>query len=87
MHALGGFLIAGFLLWLVAFEVPASIRPRVPRLVLAVLLALIIGVLWEIFEYVFGISGASEHGLDTILDLGADVGGALIGYLVFKRYG
>lgn len=47
---------------------------------------IIVGTVWEIFEYVSGVSLIDEHFLpDTLLDYGMDVVGVLLGYGIVKN--
>jgi hypothetical protein len=88
MHFLGGFILASIALWIVAYEVPVGLRPKVNRLAAAVLMALIVGILWEIFEYVAGITkGEAGYWQDTLKDITMDVVGGLAAYLVFNTHG
>lgn len=52
----------------------------------SVLFALVVGLVWEVFEYTAGVS-QSEPGfvLDTIIDLCMDVFGGSVGYFISKK--
>ncbi len=52
-----------------------------------ILIALVVGVAWEIFEYIFDIGGSNfmSYQLDTVKDLFDDmIGGAIAGYIAKK---
>lgn len=87
MHFLGGFFIALGILWFVRFEVPISIRHRVPLFFTTLIGVLLVGVAWEVFERVFGAYGAVNYVFDTTIDLMMDVVGMLVAYVIFVRYG
>jgi hypothetical protein len=83
MHFLGGVAVGAFMVW---------VRDRfVPHLgvSIAVLLGLLaVGVSWEIFEWFAKAPTESDYVIDTAIDLGMDVIGAVlvIGmYFVWKR--
>lgn len=81
MHFLGGLSLGVFLIWV--FHVSGMFGQRAPNRRQAFLTSLvsiaIIGVGWEIFEYVAGISTAEQnYALDTATDLVADMAGALL---------
>jgi hypothetical protein len=53
-------------------------------IVFITLLALAIGLLWELFEYTSGLTrGIPNYWADTLSDLGNDVGGALIAWVTY----
>lgn len=88
MHFLGGLICAAIVLWFVAYEVPPGLRSKVNRLALTVIATLIIGILWEIFEYKTGITkGEIGYWQDTIHDIGMDLAGGLAAYLLLKDHG
>jgi hypothetical protein len=88
MHILGGFIIGSIALWLVAYEVPISIRLKINRLLVAILVTLVIGIAWEIFEYQVGITkGEPGYWFDTVHDVIDDVIGGLMAYLALNRHG
>lgn len=86
MHFLGGFFIAGGALWFLRFEVPVGFRARVPVFVTTLLLTLLVGIAWEVFEYVTDSAGAINYTLDTTLDIAMDLVGMLAAYVIIKRY-
>ncbi len=86
MHFLGGAFIAGGVLWFIRFEVPIGLRPRVPVFLATLVATLLVGVAWEVFEYVTDSASAINYTLDTSLDIAMDVVGMLAAYLIMKRY-
>lgn len=86
MHFLGGFFIAGSVLWFIRFEVPVGLRARVPVFVTTFALTLLVGIAWEVFEYLTDSASAINYTLDTTLDLAMDVVGILAAYVLIKRY-
>lgn len=76
MHVLGG-LIAGLL---VAHGVDGS-RPKL--LVSQIIAAVVIGILWEIYEYKSGATFVTQgmYVIDTVSDLLCDIAGGLVAYL------
>lgn len=88
MHFLGGLVVTMIALWFVAYEVPIGVRPRVNRLVVALVAAFVIGILWEVFEYAAGISyQEAGYWSDTLSDIAMDVAGGLAAYLTLKNHG
>lgn len=85
MHFLGGVLVGGFVLWLIRFEVPISIRHSIPLFATAFAAIMLVGISWEVFEYFFGIHTAQNYTLDTTLDLATGVVGMMSAYLLAKR--
>ncbi|XKT74725.1 MAG: hypothetical protein ACJKTH_01390 [Patescibacteria group bacterium UBA2163] len=85
MHLLGGAFVALLFFWAHrAFPVlPMSRQLLFP---VTLLVVLIIGILWEVFEYVTGSYGAVNYTLDTTLDLAMDIAGMMSAYILFKRY-
>ena len=86
MHFLGGLLIASGVLWWLHFEIPVGLRSQVPKFLTALLAIIVVGVAWEVFEYVTGMYNAVNYTLDVTLDLVTNVGGMLFAYLLFKKY-
>lgn len=89
MHFLGGFIGGLIVIWFL-FD-SGIFYKRVPSLLipflLVLLLALIVGVAWEIFEYVNGIAKSTEEYIpDTFRDIVFDVlGGAFASLVGFKQ--
>ena len=81
IHALGGFWVAGVALWF--YYLSGYVKPRLSKgvhvFLISILAAIVIGVLWEIFEVVTGATFVTRAAYvpDTIVDLIADSVGAL----------
>ncbi|MDP3875038.1 MAG: hypothetical protein Q8Q22_00755 [bacterium] len=72
MHTLGGFIGGLIILWfLESFD---SSKP----ILLALISVMIVGILWEIFEYVYDVAQVADYWWDTITDLIADGVGAVL---------
>lgn len=85
MHLLGGAFVALLFFW----ARQAFPFLRVSRNLLfpvTLLFVLVIGVLWELFEYVTGSYGAVNYTLDTTLDIAMDIAGMMSAYILFKHY-
>lgn len=92
MHFLGG-LWVGLITLLIAslfIKRPETVK-RFNIILLAVGSAIVVGILWEVFEYAFGISLASHSVFirDTVTDLILDSVGGLVagiyGYSILKK--
>ena len=89
LHFLGGAWVALGFVWLLFYSgfierVPAIVaRYRIWWTLGAVVL---VGVIWEIYEYVFGLTAAYGYALDTTLDLVMDMVGAGAVLLVIPRF-
>lgn len=86
MHFLGGF-IAG-LVSVYYFFIHNQSRVPTERKIFftAIISAIIIGVVWEIFEYVTKLSFTiGDYRLDIIKDLFVDVYGAIVAYVYYSR--
>ncbi len=83
MHFLGGVVIS--LLFLVLLLASPSFN-RWRSISFGLLFVFVIGILWELFEIVAGIS-PFEPGFvtDTIIDLCMDLAGGVVGFVVGKR--
>jgi len=87
MHFLGGFWVGLMALWL--YFLSGTIRPklyqRISIILFSLISVLIIGVLWELFE--FFISASNVFGgqamFDTISDLALDLIGGLLAPFYF----
>jgi hypothetical protein len=84
MHFLGGLLVGLTGLWLVfqSGYLPSGWMRYSPTLIVGVGIV-IVGVGWEVFEYLTGISLQQSFVADTISDLLMDGLGAIVGYLSF----
>ena len=90
VHFLGGLWVSLALAWFF-FISPYVSRPSALKLsrafLIIVLGTLIIGCLWEVFEYSLGLSvDAQGYAFDTVSDIVLDVAGGLLGYLIFSRF-
>lgn len=86
MHFLGGFWIALIVLWFYKAFTRNEARSDHGYL-LALLGVIVVGVAWEVFEVVAGLTDAEEnYAVDTIVDLIMDTVGALVAaYIVFRK--
>lgn len=76
MHTAGGIVIG--------IIVATYVSPRVLRIIG---LTLLVGVLWEVFEYVLGISQAEPNfQVDSMLDLTMDTVGACLAYGMMRLW-
>lgn len=77
MHFFGGALVGFFILWGAYFFRPPP--ARIPARGVVIGGALMVGVAWEIFEFIVGARVPDSHAyrIDTMLDLFMDVVGAL----------
>ena len=85
MHFLGGFWVAIFVLWFDSWHT-LPIRPNTLfRIVGAVIL---VGILWEVYELVFGMTFVSDGGyvMDTTQDFIMDAIGGVVGWFVALKY-
>lgn len=80
-HFLGGAWLALTFLWL-SFVIQ-HYKPTFFHLFLAVCA---VGVAWEVYEYVFGISYGPLYTFDTSKDLLMDCMGAITAYLVARQF-
>jgi len=87
MHFLGGVWAAATALWVYFFSDYFGGRVFDKRVAWTIALgsAVIIGIGWEIFEYVLSATFASNYWLDTSIDLLLDVLGATLLYSVVCR--
>jgi hypothetical protein len=88
MHGLAGACVTLGALWLLCRRVPVVPLRRGPILASGLAAILCVGISWEIFEYVGGISaGQPDYWLDTIGDIVMDtLGGALGCWLFIHEY-
>lgn len=83
MHGLGGLLVGAVIAYAIRYRFPVLL-PRAYTLVFTGIL--IVGVSWEVFEYLYRIYDARNYPLDTTIDLVMDILGATIGaYAVLWR--
>jgi hypothetical protein len=88
MHFLGGLLISLIFLWIAYLSgyVGRTQRKKSHTFILALGSSLIIGLGWELFEYMTGLTfvlSFEDYRLDTLLDLCMDIAGGLAGYLYY----
>ncbi len=81
MHTSGG-------LWIALASVWASLRINMrPAFFTIIVLALLIGTAWEVFEYMNGIAAPpSVYLIDTIGDMFAVLLGAIVGYFATRTF-
>lgn len=90
-HIIGGIFIALLVLW-IRFLSGYMGNPSIPSvsriLYLALLGVIIIGISWEMFERLLGMTWNLEgYWVDTITDMAMDIIGGLVGALFFvKQY-
>lgn len=82
VHMLGGAIVA-LSLFVAALYVP--MLQQFLHLLPVLAFALIVGILWELFELGAGIFRAENYAFDTSIDLVMDVVGGYIGYIVGSR--
>ncbi len=75
LHVLGGLWVALALHWL------AARQARVLRIVPTLLVVIVVGSAWEVFEFLIGTPREANYGFDTSLDILMDVFGGIAGYL------
>lgn len=75
-HFLGGIWAGLFFYWL------GAVAGRSANILFAIGGALLLGVLWEVFELAAGISGAPNYVSDTIIDVSMDLLGAVLAAMV-----
>lgn len=81
MHFLGGVCIALCFALLPFFHI--YLPKRYTTITVYLCVVLLVGVVWEIFEYMTGLSGVAVQNdfvFDTVLDLVMDVLGGVVGY-------
>jgi hypothetical protein len=81
MHFFGGFLAGLFAVWTVFYAKEGALEPRTlwKTILTAFLGSLLVGLIWEFFEYAYGLTGNAlgSYALDTIKDLIMDMLGGL----------
>jgi len=88
-HFLGGAWVSLMALWIIFFSdfTPPSWR-RFSMLTVALVAVLVVGLLWELFEFVAEVPNWVIYYQDTALDLIMDVLGSLsVWWFVHTRYG
>ena len=89
LHFLGGLAIAMAVLYVYYFAglfAPVAAPRRF--FLLALIAAIVVGIIWEIFEYVSGFTFTTgdKYVLDTLKDMGMDILGALVAYIYYMRH-
>ena len=87
LHTLGGawaFLLSVWLLYFSGY-VSGGSKTKYSAFWKGLGLAILIGVLWEVFEYYMGATYADDYMIDTICDIVSDTAGALMASLYFLR--
>lgn len=88
MHGLGGIALGALAVWIHAYHMSDAMRLKIRRPVFVLALVVVIGLLWEYFEYFIGFSKfqtANSYFTDTIMDMAMDVAGGLTALLLFKN--
>jgi len=86
LHFLGGAWVALIFIWFQRMGKMSTSRLFNTPLRAAIVGTLLIGALWEIFEYITGQTFAIEgYTLDTIMDFIMDTTGALVAYYYSKK--
>jgi hypothetical protein len=80
-HFMGGLYFALTFLWLCRVA-----KKPIPGFLIVFLTVFAIGIAWEIYEYVFGISYGPMYVYDTAKDLLMDCLGAASGYLLARAF-
>lgn len=85
VHVLGGVCVALGISILPFFKI--VLPQKYTTLVSYLLIVLMVGATWEIFEYCAGISliAYEDFFIDTGIDLGMDLVGGVLGYLFIKQ--
>lgn len=79
MHTVGGLVVGAALMWWLTHE-----ARLVPRLGAVLGITLVVGVLWEVFEYVIGAPREAAYIFDTVSDICMDLVGGLIAWRIFQ---
>ena len=80
LHGLGGLWVALAFVWVLAMR---DAPVRAPVVLAAVLL---VGVSWELFEVAVGMPREANYALDTVIDLGMDLFGGVVGIFFIHRF-
>jgi hypothetical protein len=72
MHLLAGLAGGLTVCWFVRFYSPSK------QLFFVLISVMIVGITWEVFEYIFDIAAITNYVQDTTLDLIADAAGAVL---------
>ena len=89
MHFVGGVFSALVLIWFFFYSTYVGLSKSVSQiLVVGILGALLVGSLWELFEFISGVPREGKYVIDTTIDLVMDVVGAALAttfILILKR--
>lgn len=88
MHFLGGVVVGAVYLWVVRYELPSLLK-KYETFLYVLAFSLVVGVLWEVFEFFVGIDREFSYPvrqIDTVVDLVMDASGATLSYMVFSRF-
>ena len=80
LHLLGGLVIG---LWGCAVAAKRNLNPR-QTLILVLMLVIVGGVAWEVFEHIAGLTRDGGYWFDTIKDLFDDLVGALVPLIMYR---
>jgi len=92
MHFLGGLWVGLFGLWFVYVSgyVVGTWKSRVRPFWVALGSVVLIGLLWEVYEYanhlIFSVPFLPQYPADTLLDMVMDGVGAVFGWLLYRRF-
>ncbi len=89
LHFLGGLWVglSGFWFIYKSHFLPVPRKTTVNFFMVILLPVLLVGIGWEIFEYMFGLTfvlPGESYRIDTISDIGMDIVGSLIVYLYYR---
>ena len=87
LHFLGGLCVGFFSMWISSLFLALKSKKNLKKILLSAIFgALFVGLLWELFEYVNGITynTIGSYKLDTIKDLILDMFGGYVSYLYFE---
>jgi len=86
-HTLGGLWVALAALWLAYFSGVSQFKfPRKRMLLVAVGSALVVGILWEVFEVIVAVPTEQNYYLDTATDILLDSIGGFVVYVIAQKY-
>ncbi|MEI8338262.1 MAG: hypothetical protein WCF92_03930 [bacterium] len=82
-HLLGGFVI------FFGFSYIFSFKNKKPTLGVIIILSLLVGIIWELFELKYGITSlvSRKYISSTSIDLIFDIIGSCLAFLIVKKYG
>ena len=87
VHFLSGFWIALVGFWIFRFWLQEKEITTKKVFLATLVFAVLVGICWEVFEYMVGIVGySSKYTVDTILDICMDLLGGAAGFIVALMY-